>query len=475
MRSASIPFLLAGFVGYAFAGLHHHHAHLHRHRHLMPPAENLEPRALAVANVPHLPDDFVVESVTRTTTTTVYGKCAPISTIHSTLTLVREGPEPTLYKPDIPEPFQKHWYQLQQQAEAILPAPTNIQPAQTQFTRPTEPEETTTSYKTKTITKTATNTVRVTANPGAGPAPPANTASESPNAGKAIPLADTLPGGLSEEAKSVPAKGGPAPAHRPKTKVNGPIDTVLGLPGQVLPDLPVVNEILPGQKPETPPPVDWTALPPKGQFSTKGFGGRTQPSPPQEREINYRGNVGKPWGSNIILVSPAQAHLYKYVAQFTGSNNEPWTVVVWNKIGPDGKLTGWYGHSALTFTLAPGETRYVAFDEDSEGAWGAAPGGKLPTDQWGGYSCTWGEFSFGDGENNGWSGWDVSAIQAQVAEQHVQGMSICQADGKGCSVITTGAGKVVDAYIKSKKHVNGIGGAAAPGPVRLKVVLDYRG
>ncbi|KAJ5543577.1 hypothetical protein N7535_006001 [Penicillium sp. DV-2018c] len=474
MRSASISFFLASFIGYAFAGLHHHHAHLHRHRHLMPPTENLEPRARALENVPHISDDFVVESVTRTTTTTVYGKCAPTSTTHSTLTLVREIPGPTLYEPAHPEPFQTRWDQLEQHAEATHPASTIIQPAQTQFTHPAEPEETTFIYKTKTITKTATDTVRVTVNPGASAVPPANT-SECPNAEKDISLADTLPKGSPEEAKSVPAKGRPPSHHSPKAPVKGPIDTVLGLPGQVLPDLPVVNEILPGPKPDTPPPVDWTAIPPKGQFSTKGFGGRTQPSPPQEREIFYRGNVGEPWGSNIILVSPAQAHLYKYVAQFTGSNNEPWTVVVWNKIGPDGKLTGWYGHSALTFTLAPGQTRYVAFDEDSEGAWGAAPGGKLPTDQWGGYSCTWGEFSFGDGENKGWSGWDVSAIQAQVAGQHVQGMSICQADGKGCSVITADAEKVVDAYTKSKKHVNGIGGAAAPGPVRLKVVLDYRG
>jgi hypothetical protein len=441
----------------------------------MPPAEDLEPRALPLENVHNIPDDFVVESVTRTTTTTVYGNCAPISTIHSTLTLVRGRPGPTLYTPVLPEPFQTHWNQLEQHPEPTLPAPTNIQPSQTQFTYPAEPEETTTICKTKTITKTATNTVRVTVNPGASHVPPADTIPGNPSyAGNAILLADTLPKGSSKEAKAVPEKSRPAPPHHQKAN-GGPIDTVLGLPGQVLPDLPIVNQILPGPKADTPSPVDWTATPPKGQFSTKGFGGRTPPSPPQEREIHYRGNVGKPWGSNIITVSPAQAHLYKYVAQFTGSNDEPWTVVVWNKFGPNGKLTGWYGHSAVTFTLAPGETRYVAFDEDSEGAWGAAPGGKLPTDQWGGYSCTWGEFSFGDGENNGWSGWDVSAIQAQAAEQHVQGMSICQADGKGCSVITPNAEKVVDAYIKSKKHVNGIGGAAAPGPVRLKVLLDYRG
>lgn len=139
-------------------------------------------------------------------------------------------------------------------------------------------------------------------------------------------------------------------------------------------------------------------------------------------------------------------------------------------------MDGWYGHSALTFVLAPGETRYVAFDEDAVGAWGAAPGTDgLPTDDWGGYSSTWGEFSFGDAENGGWSGWDVSAIQAQIAHQTVQGMRICKADGLGCSIITPQAREVVAAYTESMRHHDGIGGAAAPGPVRLVVDIDYQG
>jgi hypothetical protein len=309
--------------------------------------------------------------------------------------------------------------------------------------------------------------VLVTVYPGAS-SPPVPKPSPKPQSEKAVSLADTLPDeGLLEE-KAVPAKG---PPHPPPKDDGGPLNAVLDLPGEVLPDLPVVDQILPHHKPN-PPPLKWTTTPPKGSFSFDGFGERT---PPHGKEIQYHGNVGKPWGSNIITVSEADAHQYKYVARFSGSNDKPWTVVVWNKFGPDGKLTGWYGHSAVTFTLPPGETRYVAFDEDSEGAWGAAPGDHLPTDKFGGYSCTWGEFSFGDAENNGWSGWDVSAIQAQAAKQHVDGMSICQANGKGCSVITPNAQRVVDAYTEAKKLKDGIGGAASPGPVRLDVLLDYQG
>ncbi|KAJ5473154.1 hypothetical protein N7475_002720 [Penicillium sp. IBT 31633x] len=439
MRSVSIPFLFAGFVGYAFAGLRHHHAHGHRHHLLMPPAQNMEPRDLAWNDAAKNQDDFVVESITRTSTTTVFGKCAPTSTIHSTFTLVKVKPEPTVHTP---EPFQTQWLRVESHPE------------------PTEAEDTTTVFETKTITKTATNTVTVTVHPESSPLPLQDTPAEDPSkAGKTIPLANTSPKSPKTEGKAIPAKA----ASPPSPKDNGgPIKAVVDLPGKVLP----------GSKPGNPAPADWTTTPPNGQFSTKGFGERTLS---QGKGIHYHGNVGKPWGSNIIDVSPAEAHRYKYVTQLTGANKEPWTVVFWNKFGPDGKLTGWYGHSALTFTLAPGETRYIAFDEDSEGAWGAAPGDHLPTDQYGGYSCTWGEFTFGDGETNGWSGWDVSAIQAQAAGQRVHGMSICQANGKGCSIITPGAEKVVDAYIHSKKHLDGIGGAASPGPVRLKVVLDYRG
>ncbi|KAL5355567.1 hypothetical protein BJX96DRAFT_184166 [Aspergillus floccosus] len=216
----------------------------------------------------------------------------------------------------------------------------------------------------------------------------------------------------------------------------------------------------------------WTSVPASSKFSTSGFGASTNTS---GSGINYTGNVGNPWGSNIIEVTAATASQYKYVAQFTGSNTEDWTVIFWNKIGPDGKLDGWYGHSALKFTLAAGETRYVAFDENSQGGWGAAAGDSLPTDEYGGYACTWGEFDFGDTANGGWSGWDVSAIQAQAASLEVQGMRICDHTGQKCSYITSGAGTVVNAYTEAKKEVDGIGGSVGEGAVRLKVHVDYSG
>ncbi|KAE8155355.1 hypothetical protein BDV25DRAFT_990 [Aspergillus avenaceus] len=216
--------------------------------------------------------------------------------------------------------------------------------------------------------------------------------------------------------------------------------------------------------------TSWTSTPANDAFSTTGFGTRTNSS---GSGIEYTGNYGSPWGSNILEVSASKAYKYKYVVQFTGSNTETWTVVVWNKVGPDGKLDGWYGNSAVNFTLAAGETKYVAFDEDSQGAWGAAQGTSLPTDDYGGYSCTWGEFDFGSTINKGWSGWDVSAIQAQAAAQTVQGMRICDHTETTCSTITSGASTVTNAYTKSEASVDGIGGSVGKGAVRLKAQLDY--
>ncbi|PYH92477.1 hypothetical protein BO71DRAFT_400545 [Aspergillus ellipticus CBS 707.79] len=216
----------------------------------------------------------------------------------------------------------------------------------------------------------------------------------------------------------------------------------------------------------------WTNTQSSGDYSRAGFGKSTV-SKRTTNAIYYTGNVGSPWGSNIIEVTADNACEYKNVVRIDGSEKDDWTVVFWNKIGPDGGLNGWYGNSALTLTIGAGETKYVAFDDDSQGGWGAAKGDKLPTDEYGGYSCTWGEFDFANTSNDGWSGWDVSAIQAQNANQEVQGMKICSHTGSGCSSITTSASDVINAYIASLASADGIGGSVSSGPVRLEVSIDY--
>lgn len=215
----------------------------------------------------------------------------------------------------------------------------------------------------------------------------------------------------------------------------------------------------------------WTSVPSNGVFSTSGFGGRTGASGAGD---TYTGNVGNPYGSNIIEVSPAAASSYKYVVQFASAAND-WTVAIWNKYGPDGKMDGWFGNACKTFTLPAGTTKYIAFDEDSQGGWAAAQG-SIPTNSYGGYSSTWGEFDFGSTANNAWSGFDVSAIQAQLAGLPVQGMQICSVYNSNVySSITPNAGSVNNAYTSAQTAVGGIGGNLPAGPVRLATTIGYLG
>ncbi|KAJ5318301.1 hypothetical protein N7476_004721 [Penicillium atrosanguineum] len=203
-----------------------------------------------------------------------------------------------------------------------------------------------------------------------------------------------------------------------------------------------------------------------------GFGGRTQST---GSGVSYKGNIGRPYGSNIIEVSSTNAEKYQYVVQFDAPRIGKWTLVIWNKVGPDGLLDGWFGHACKSFTLAPGKTLYIAFDEDSQGGWTAASGLSIPTDTNGGYAATWGEFDFGSNINRGWSGFDVSAIAAQHAGLEVQGMKICDRFTGTCSSISPKASSFDNAYLYSNRMVDGIGGNIAPGPVKLVVTLDYQG
>lgn len=216
----------------------------------------------------------------------------------------------------------------------------------------------------------------------------------------------------------------------------------------------------------------WTAVPSTSSYATSGFGASTSSSGSGD---TYEGNVGNPYGSNIIEVSASDASSYEYVVQFTGSNTDDWTVAIWNKYSEDGTMDGWYGNACHTFTLSAGSTKYYAFDTDSQGGWAAAEGSSIPTNTLGSYASTWGEFDFGSTSNSGWSGFDVSAIQAQNAGLTVQGMSICDALSGTCSSITTDAGTVDNAYTSAETTVGGIGGNISSGPVRLAVVIDYSG
>ncbi|KAJ5492636.1 Allergen [Penicillium diatomitis] len=217
----------------------------------------------------------------------------------------------------------------------------------------------------------------------------------------------------------------------------------------------------------------WSDLPANGQYTRAGFGvNNCDKSQDGALGVMWSGNTGLPWGSNIIEVEENVANQYKHVVRFEGSESDDWTVVVWNKKGPDGKMDGFFHpNKALTFTVGAGQVKYVAIDTDSTGGWAAWKGDEMPLSQYGSYAATWGEFTMRDSPN--FTSWDVSCIQAQNAGKEIQGMRICQHDGSTCSTITKNMGTVQDAYTSAETDINGIGGNVKVEAIRLVVNLDY--
>jgi len=171
----------------------------------------------------------------------------------------------------------------------------------------------------------------------------------------------------------------------------------------------------------------------------------------------YIGNVGIPWGSNIVKISDVNGA--KYTNNFISSASAPIQIIVWNKSGADGRPnSGQFSAPALSFELAPGASQVVAFDENSQVAWCQFTGAKSAYNA---NDCTYGEADFGNISNNGYSGYDVSLIQSGAPTP----MMITSPNGKTSSTSDTSN------IYTSDKQAGGIGGNLAPGPVRLTTTL----
>jgi len=119
---------------------------------------------------------------------------------------------------------------------------------------------------------------------------------------------------------------------------------------------------------------------------------------------NFTGNVGKPYGSNVMKVTSTSG--YDFTATFINTQSKAITINVWNKGGPNyDNLSGASlapKDTTLTFYLSPGAKQVVAFMKDSQIGWAEA----CSTNSWGAFDTTWGEANF---VPTG-SGFDVSAI-----------------------------------------------------------------
>lgn len=123
-----------------------------------------------------------------------------------------------------------------------------------------------------------------------------------------------------------------------------------------------------------------------------------------EQGDNFHGNIGSPYGSNVMKVSSIDG--YDFTATFINTQSKTITINVWNKGGSNNdNLSGASRapkDTTLTFSLQPGAKKIVAFMEDSQIGWAQS----TKINSWGAFDTTWGEANF----VKAGSGFDVSAI-----------------------------------------------------------------
>jgi len=156
------------------------------------------------------------------------------------------------------------------------------------------------------------------------------------------------------------------------------------------------------------------------------FGGRSAAS--GALGDNYMGNVGIPYGSNVILSEDPNT----YTNKFVNTQSKAITVNVWQKAGPDGRvLSGaalaptW---TTLTFVLGPGEAKTVAFDENTQVGWAESTAKRTAS---GSFDQTWGEANF---VKTG-CGYDVTAIENSAGSSY--NMVISSDEAPACTSTPT--------------------------------------
>lgn len=140
----------------------------------------------------------------------------------------------------------------------------------------------------------------------------------------------------------------------------------------------------------------------------------------------YIGNIGNPYGSNVIKV--ASTHGYQFTNTFINTQSKAITVNIWNKVGSDKlSLSGSSlapKDTTLTISLAPGASQVVAFQENTQVGWAEATSSIA---QSGAFATTWGEANFASSG----SGYDVSAIMNPNGNNY--NMAISSVEASGCT------------------------------------------
>ncbi|ROV92495.1 hypothetical protein VSDG_06708 [Cytospora chrysosperma] len=196
-------------------------------------------------------------------------------------------------------------------------------------------------------------------------------------------------------------------------------------------------------------------------------------------QIFYTGNTGdeSDYGCNIMLLGNSDlASQYDNTVKFYGGSTDMYCLV-WNKIGADGGVNGFFlGDTATSFTLPAGGEQYVALDSNSQGGGACVSGTSVDdvlTTTYGAIAMTWVEWDAENSSNDGWSGADASCIIAQNAGLAVTGLEVClESDPSACSSIAADAANVINAYTADLADADGIG-IQSSGPLKITVNVGY--
>lgn len=193
-------------------------------------------------------------------------------------------------------------------------------------------------------------------------------------------------------------------------------------------------------------------------------------------DIASTGNTGVPgdFGCNMMTVDEDVADKYDYTVTFNNDHDGDKECACWNKIGPDGKIDGFFAQNvALEFTVSASSSQVVAFDSDSQGGCACATS-KVPTTKDNLWAGTWLEFDFGSKRNKNWSGADASCLVSAAAKLDIPGLRVCDTSSNTCSTINPG-GTGENAYLGGMEAEDGIGINTPAEQVRLTVDIDYSG
>ncbi|KAF5698168.1 Allergen Asp f 4 [Fusarium mundagurra] len=191
-------------------------------------------------------------------------------------------------------------------------------------------------------------------------------------------------------------------------------------------------------------------------------------------DIAAVGNTGVPgdFGCNMMTVDEDVADKYDYTVTFNNDHDHEKVCSCWNKIGPEGKIDGFFAQNvALEFTVSASSSQVVAFQSDSQGGCACAAE-KVPTTKDNLWAGTWLEFDFGSKRNKNWSGADASCLVSAAANLNIPGLRVCDTSDNTCSTINPG-GTGENAYLGGMEKEDGVGINTPAEQVRLTVDIDY--